>query len=156
MDYPQEMEPPFSPKINKTTGLSKIDQDWRNPRTPPGEEGKMRAREGERTLDGAHLLLDFGLHLAQGGGLLLHLLETLLHLVQLLQQRELGELGLALGFPEEERREEDNLGGVFVGAGHVDVGVGGVHLALHLALVGDLSAVDFVLLFLHSASHHPS
>jgi hypothetical protein len=32
-----------------------------------------------------HLLGDLGLHIAEGGGLLLHLLQPALHLVQLLQ-----------------------------------------------------------------------
>lgn len=39
-----------------------------------------------------HLLGDLGLHLAEGGGLLFHLLETALHLVKLVQlQTEEGQ-----------------------------------------------------------------
>ena len=54
-----------------------------------------------------HLLGDLGLHLAEGGGLLLHLLEPTLHLVELLQLHtptgSAPELGLGLGFGK--RRE---------------------------------------------------
>jgi hypothetical protein len=59
-----------------------------------------------------HLLGDLGLHLAEGGGLLLHLLETALHLVELVK-----------------------LGGVVAAGPHVDVlAVDGDLLAVHLVL----------------------
>ena len=92
-----------------------------------------------------HLLGDLGLHLAERGGLLFHLLEPALHLVELLQLHTRGVSTAARVSATKKRRRQVKgcrasgyLGGVVAG-GHVDV----------LAVDGDLLAVHLVLLVLH-------
>lgn len=103
-----------------------------------------------------HLLGDLGLHLAERVGLLLHLLEPPLHLVELLHLRSQGgggggqkpstKLGF-VGVREVGGRERGEggverpryLGGLVAGGAHVDV----------LPVEGDLLSVHLVLLVRH-------